>query len=175
MDPVLTPYFERMYMPLLPIVFFPFMYDIFTQFFLRNVVGGILIAMVVTWRFARFVQVGMEYHERTVIAEKAIEKAWEHQGSKFILDRFDLGQWKCMEWVDWSFTMESMLRSAAVDKQKTVSIATQEDLTTDQNARLLSRHNYVMRRWEVMNDNTVNADYFVMKEGEYVQLEEVCK
>ncbi len=172
-DWTLTPYFERMYMPLIAIVFLPFLYDFFTQLALRNMAGTILVCLVVLWRIGRFVDVGLEYKDRTALAEKAIAQAHALPGSKFELHPNDY-KW-CMNFVDWSFTMESMLRSSAMDKGHTVTICTWEDLEEGKNNRRLHEKTFMMRRWEVMPDSYVNPEYFHIRNGTYVQLKEMCK
>ncbi|MBI3511076.1 MAG: hypothetical protein HY064_10470 [Bacteroidetes bacterium] len=177
-DPVLTPYFERMYMPLMPIVFFPFLYDIFTQFFLRNAIGAWLIALVIVWRIGRFVDVGLDYRTRAHATDRAIAQAQAKNGSKFELNPADYkeGGGGCMQWADdWSFPMETMLRSAAIDKNKTVTIATWFDFEENGNRKKLNDKNYMMRRQELMPDNSVNEKYFVMKDGAYVLLDGSCR
>jgi hypothetical protein len=77
--------------------------------------------------------------------------------------------------MDWSFTMESMLRSTAIDKSHTVTICTWEDLAEEDNGRRLNENDYMMRRWEVMPDYAVNEKYFHIRHGKYVQLAPVCK
>lgn len=172
MDWELTPYFERMYMPIIPIVFLPFLYDFFTQLALRNNVGAFILIALVSWRVARFVDIGFDYKDRTAQSEAAILTAQQLPGSKFELDPEDYKG--CMKYIDWSFTMESMLRSTAIDKSHTVTIATWEDLAEHDNGRRLNENDYMMRRWEVMPDYAVNQKYFHIRHGKYVRLGSVC-
>ncbi len=80
-----------------------------------------------------------------------------------------------MSFIDWSFTMESMLRSSAMDKNHTVTICTWEDLEEGKNNRRLHEKTFMMRRWEVMPDSYVNQKYFHIRNGTYVQLKEMCR
>jgi hypothetical protein len=70
--------------------------------------------------------------------------------------------------------MESMLRSAAIDKSHTVTICSWEDLAENNNQNHLNDFNYMMRRWELMPDYSVNQKYFNIRHGKYVRLAPVC-
>ncbi|CAN5910668.1 hypothetical protein BH11BAC7_BH11BAC7_00480 [soil metagenome] len=167
-----SPYFERMYMPIIPIIFLPFLYDFFTQLALRNMAGGILLVLIVAWRMWLFTDLGFFYKEHTAHAEEAIEAAQKLPGSKFELHPDDFAG--CMKYTDWSFTMESILRSSAIDKSHTVTICTWEDFMEHDNRNRLNGNDYMLRRWEVMPDYAVNENYFHIRDGKYVQLRPVC-
>jgi hypothetical protein len=174
-DFVISPYFERMYMPLVAISIIPFLYDIFTQFTLSNIVGGILLTSIILWRIWLFVSLGMDYRERTKQQEQIIATAQKQSGTKFLLHQNDL--MGCMSYAEWSLPMETMLYSARAGKEKTVSIATWPDMTESNNQEILkdNSNKYIMRRWEIMPDNVVNGKYFLMKEGFYQELPAICK
>ena len=173
-DVVLTPYFERMYMSLIPIVLFPFLYDVITQIFLRNIVGASILFLIIAWRIGRFVDLGLEYKDRTALAEKAIEQAWQKGGSKFQLHPSD-SEW-CMNWADWSLAMETQIRSAAVSKDKTVAISIWSDFEEPNNkARLASNPKlYMMRCYDLFPEQLLNQKYFHVQHGFYQKLDEVC-
>lgn len=173
MDWELTPYFERMYMPIIPIIFLPFLYDFFTQLALRNKSGAFILLVLAGWRIARFTSVGMMYKEHTRLTEQIIDEAQKFPGSKFEINPDDYKG--CMNYIDWSMTMESMIRSAAIDKNHTVTIATWEDFEEDHNRERLNEKDFMMRRWEVMPDYSVNQKYFHIRNGKYVLLENICK
>ncbi|MCX6310610.1 MAG: hypothetical protein NT084_03140 [Bacteroidetes bacterium] len=172
MDWELTPYFERMYMPIIPIVFLPFLYDLFTQMTLKNNYGAILLVLIVGWRIMIFTKLGFQFKKNTAQTEVAITEAQKLSGSKFELDPNDYNS--CMKYVDWSFTMETLLRSAAIDKNKTVSICTWEDFAEHDNKNRLNENDYMMRRWEVMPDYSINQNYFHIQQGKYVRLNPLC-
>ena len=172
MDWALTPYFERMYMPLIPIVFLPFLYDVFVFYSTKNNLSALMLLFLVLWRIGRFVDVGLAYKQRTAQSERAILEAQKLAGSKFELAPSDY-KW-CMNYVDWSFTMESMLRSAAIDKTRTVTICTWEDFIENNNQGRLNNNSFMMRRWELLLDDNVNSKYFKINHGEYVRLKNVC-
>jgi hypothetical protein len=173
MDWELTPYFERMYMPIIPIIFLPFLYDFFTQLALRNKFGAFILLALVGWRMVRFIDVGMHYKAKTALTEAVIENAHAHpSGSKFELNPEDYKG--CMNYVDWSFTMETMLRSEAMDKNRTITIATWEDFEEAKKTVRLNENDFMMRRWEVMPDYAVNQKYFHIQHGRYVRMEKIC-
>ncbi|CAN5189275.1 hypothetical protein BH09BAC5_BH09BAC5_04260 [soil metagenome] len=172
MDWEISPYFERMYMPIIPIIFLPFLYDFFTQLALRNQVGAIIIVLMVGWRIGRFVDIGLSYKKHTANSELLIAQAQKLPGSKFEMNPEDFKS--CMHYVDWSLTMETMLRSAAIDKNHTVTIAYWEDFSVLNNRNRLNEKDYMMRCWEVMPDYAVNQKYFHIRNGKYVLLNPVC-
>jgi hypothetical protein len=174
-DATLTPYFERMYMPLIAIAVLPFLYDIFTQLLLTNVIGGTIVALIVVWRIGRFVDVGLDYKEATAHADKAIVAATQMQGSKFELNHSD-SQW-CMKLMDWSFAMETMVRSAAKNPNRTITIAIWSDFDEANNRERLKNNpnEFMMRCFEVVPDTHLNPKYFKVQHGHYRYLPEVCK
>ncbi len=172
MDWELSPYFERMYMPIIPIIFLSYLYEFSTRFELRTSIGAFVLVALVGWRIGRFVDIGLDYKKRTAQSELAIAEAQKLPGSKFELDPEDYKG--CMKYIDWSFTMESILRSAEIDKTHTVTICTWEDLAESGNQDRLNENDYMMRRWEVMPDYAVNEKYFHIRHGEYVRLGRVC-
>jgi hypothetical protein len=172
MDWSLTPYFERMYMPIIPIIFLPFLYDMFTQLGLRNNVGAILLCLIIVWRIGRFVDVGLDYKKQTRLSEQLIDEAQKCQGSKFEMDGDD--EKGCLNWADWSYTMESMIRSSAKDPNHVVTIATWFDFYESNNRAQLNENDFMMRRWELMPDYAMNQKYFHISHGKYVQLKPIC-
>lgn len=174
-DVVLTPYFERMYMSLIPIVLFPFLYDVITQIVLRNIVGASILFLIIAWRLGRFIDVGMEYRERSQVVNRAIENGWKIGGSKFELNYDDSRG--CMKWADWSLAMESQIRSAAHGKEKTVAISIWSDFDEQNNRQRLDMNPkvYMMRCWDVWPDDQVNAKYFQIQDGPYKRLDAACR
>ncbi len=172
MEWIQSPYFERMYMPIIPIIFLPFLYDIFTQMALRNNYGAILLSLIIVWRIGRFVDVGLDYKKNTRLAELVIDQAQKNPGSKFEIAPGD--NLSCLSWIDWSFTMESMIRSAEKNPDHIVSIASAEDFSESDNKSTLNENDFMMRRWEVMPDYLMNQKRFHIAHGKYVLLDPVC-
>ncbi|HEU4716227.1 MAG TPA: hypothetical protein VFU15_00250 [Bacteroidia bacterium] len=171
--PEISPYFERMYMPLIPISLLPFLYDFFAQFGWKSTAGGILVMLVVTWRIYLFCSVGMMYSERTAITERVIHQAQAMGGSKFELAESDYRG--CMSWVDWSYPMETFLRSACDGKDKTVTVLTSEDLDEGRNRQMMNDRLFFLRRWDPRADYFINKNYFVVKDGPYKKLQPECR
>lgn len=174
-EDTISPYFERLYMPLLPVVFFPFLYDLWTQAVFRNTIGALVLIAAVGWRMGRFIDTGLDYKKRTTLVEEAIEKARRMPGSKFQLNPVDSRY--CMNWVDWSLAMESQLRSAARDAERTIAISTWEDFEIKNNRAKLNADTsiYMMRCFEIISDESVNPRYFHIQHGRYVLLKKVCR
>ena len=172
-DPVLTPYFERMYLPLIPIVLIPFLFTLCRELqFSRSFIVVVLL-LVVGWRVARFAHVGHTYLARTYQTEHLIAVASSSQGSKFVMNESDFRS--CYSWADWSFVMETLLRSSAINPQRSLSIAIPEDMTEGNNATGLAADEFLFRRWYVTKDSELNSRYFSLKEGKYIILTGICK
>ncbi|MGL4598966.1 MAG: hypothetical protein ACRCYO_15720 [Bacteroidia bacterium] len=172
-DPTLTLYFERMYMPLIPIAVLPFLYDLFTQFALRNLVGGILIALIVSWRMARMVDVGHDYKAKTANRARVIELAQQQGGSKFVLNGADFNA--CFRYAEWSFPMETMLFSSLNGSGKTVNVILPEDLEAENNRTKVNATNFLLRRWDLRRNEEVNQHYFKIESGVYQELPASCR
>ncbi|TND09444.1 MAG: hypothetical protein FD123_1250 [Bacteroidetes bacterium] len=168
-----TLYFERMYMPLVTIALLPFMYDIFTQLTLRNITGGILVALIVCWRLWLFVDTGKTYTADAALKTKLINTAQQEGGSKFMMADADFAA--CFKYADWSLPMETLLCSALDGKDKCVTIVTREDLDSENNRQKLNETNFLFRRWDLRMNEEVNPEYFLVKPGNYVELGAVCK
>jgi hypothetical protein len=171
-DAELSPYFERMYLPLIPIVLVPFLFTLCRELEMRP---GLIVAglfLIIGWRVARFIDVGMDYKQKTKFAEQLISHAQKQPGSKFQMAMED--ERSCYDWSDWSFTMETVLRSSAVEPYKTVSIVRNDDLDENDNRNKLLEDEFLFRRWDVMKDKDINRAYFKMSNGKYQQLTSIC-
>lgn len=171
--PELTPYFERMYLPLIPIVLIPFLFTLCREMEMRPGFIAAMLFLIVGWRIARFSDVGMMYRERTALTMQLIAKAQQQPGSKFQMAMEDENS--CLTWSDWSYTMETMLRSSALEPYKTVAIVRSDDLSENDNRSKLREDEFLFRRWEVMKDEELNAAYFRLEHGKYQSLSPACK
>lgn len=171
--PELTPYFERMYLPLIPVVLIPFLFTLCRELEMRP--GFVLAALflIVGWRIARFSDIGNEYKRRTALTMQLIAHAQQQPGTKFQMGNDD--QNACYNWSDWSFCMETMLRSSAAEPHKTVSIVRSDDLDENDNRNKLKADEFLFRRWDIMKDADLNPDYFHMESGKYVQMSSTCR
>jgi hypothetical protein len=160
----LTPYFERMYLPLIPVVLIPFLFTLCRelQMSTKSVVIGLFL--IIGWRLARFTDVGTMYKERTQLTMQLISHAQQQHGSKFQMALSD--EQTTYAWSDWSFCMEVMLRSSAKEPSRTVSVVRSDDLDEGNN-RNLQEDEFLFRRWDVMKDADLNRDYFHLDSGKY--------
>lgn len=167
-DAELSPYFERMYLPLIPIVLIPFLFTVCRELELR---GSFIVAalfLVVGWRIARFSDVGTTYKEHTRQAMQLINHAQKQSGNKFQMNFGD--ETNYYQWTDWSFCMETILRSSATEPYKTVSIVRSDDLDESDNRNKLKPDEFLFRRWDVMKDKDLNPQYFRIINGRYKEL-----
>lgn len=169
---VQTPYFERLYLPLIPIILIPFLFTLCRELQMSQSFIVLSLFLVVGWRIGRFSDVGRDYRERTELTMQLIHKAQTLQGSKFIIHPNDYRS--CFVWVDWSFPMETLIRSAAYAPYKRVTIISEEDLSTNDNYEKLDEDEFLFRRWEIMKDKDLNPNYFHLSSGRYTALPTEC-
>ena len=172
-DPILTPYFERMYLPLIPIVLIPFLFTLCRELQFSKSFIVLALLLVVGWRMARFSHIGHMYLARTYQTEHLIAAASSSEGSKFVMNESDFRN--CYPWADWSFVMETLLRSSAINTQRSLSIAIPEDMTEGNNATGLGQDEFLFRRWDVIKDTDLNPKYFSVRHGQYIVLPAICK
>ncbi len=172
-DSVLSPYFERMYLPLIPIVLIPFLYTLCREMEFSNSFIVLLLFLIVAWRFVCFSEVGHMYLARTRQTEALIGMASKQEGTKFVLSGDDFQ--KCFFWTDWSYPMETLLRSSAINSQRSLTIAIPEDMSESNNATELKSDQFLFRRWERMKDVDLNQKYFSLNSGAYQTLPATCK
>jgi len=169
----LTPYFERMYLPLIPIVLIPFLFTVCRELEMRKSFVLIVLMFIIGWRIGRFASVGSEYKENTALSMRLIDSTQKLHGSKFVLADDDLRN--CYSYADWSFPMETLLRSAATDGYKCITIVTTPDLTENGNREKLQESEFLFRRWDIIKDRELNPDYFSLFPGKYTYLPRTCK
>ena len=68
---------------------------------------------------------------------------------------------------NWSYSMESLLLSSTT--KNTVSICTTEDLDFAQNKHV-NPNQFILRRWDIMPDTTLNNKYFYLPTNSYTPL-----
>lgn len=167
-----TPYFERMYLPLIPIVLIPFLFTLCRELEMRQSFIVFTLLLFVGWRIGRFVDVGKDYKHRTDLAMQLIHTAQKMQGGKFVIHPDDFRS--CFSWADWSFPMETLIRSAASPPYQRVTIISEEDLAENDNRAKLDADEFLFRRWEIWKDKDLNQKYFHLSNGEYTTLPAGC-
>lgn len=167
----LTPYFERMYLPLIPIVLIPFVFTLCRELEMRPKYVVMALFLIIGWRLARFTDTGMMYKQRTQLAMQMIERAQQQPGNKFQMALSD--EQGAYAWTDWSFCMETLIRSSATASHKTISIVRSDDLDENDNRNKLQEDEFLFRRWDVMKDKDLNQEYFYLESGKYQQLGEM--
>lgn len=169
---VQSPYFERMYLPLVPIVLVPFLFTLCRELEMRQSFIILALLVVIGWRMGRFIDAGKDYKQRTELTMQLIHTAQKMQGSKFVIHPDDFRS--CFPWADWSFPMETLIRSAASPPYHRVTIISEEDLAENNNREKLDTDEFLFRRWEIMKDADLNQEYFHLTAGKYTTLPAGC-
>ncbi len=171
-DPLLSPYFERMYLPLIPIVLIPFLFTVCRELEIRPKFALMGLFLLIGWRIARFTDTGLDYKQQTATTMHLISVAQNQPRSKFIIDIDD--QRSCYNHADWSYPMEILIRSSAMENGRSLSIVQDEDLLENNNAEKLKQDEFLFRRWDIMKDDELNQRYFHLEHGTYRRLPCTC-
>jgi len=164
-DPELTPYFERMYLPFVTMILIAFIFDTWTIRLMTVRAGAIAILLIVAYRMWLYFDLSELYVQRKLHTEELIRNCSISGGSKFILAQSDYET--CFNHVDWSLPMETALRSSLLKLPATINVITEEDLNEGNNRSILNANSFLFRRWDLMNDEQLNPNYFKMRHGLY--------
>lgn len=158
-------YQEQVYIPLIIIITIFFFRIVFEdkRKFIANIGIGIFIILVFS-RLATIYKASDEFTARTNAIERLVEKCNKNtNSSKFVVSETDLKSKS-----NWSYPVESLLLSAMNGHSNhCVSICTIEDIDFENNRSKLNQDNFLFRRWEIMDDNSLNPDYFKICHGNY--------
>jgi hypothetical protein len=172
-DAELTPYFERMYLPLVTMILIAFLFDAWTLRLVHVRAGAVAIVLIVVYRMWLYFELSEMYVQRKMQTEALIRTCSMNGGSKFILAQRDYEM--CFNYVDWSLPMETAIRSSLLQLPATINVVTEEDLNEGNNRSLLNTSNFLFRRWDVMRDKDLNTNYFKIEQGLYQPAPLQCK
>jgi hypothetical protein len=154
-----------MYLPFVTMILIAFIFDTWTIRLMTVRAGAIAIILIVAYRMWLYFDLSELYVQRKLQTEELIRNCSISGGSKFILAQSDYET--CFNHVDWSLPMETALRSSLLQLPTTISIITEEDLNEGNNRSVLTANSFLFRRWDVMNDEQLNPNYFKMQHGLY--------
>jgi hypothetical protein len=172
-DPELTPYFERMYLPLVTMILIAFLFDAWTLRLVHVRAGAIAIVLIVVYRMWLYFDLSEMYVQRKNQTDALIRACSTSNGSKFVLAQRDYET--CFNYVDWSLPMETAIRSSLLRLPATMSVITEDDLNEGNNRTSLNTNNFLFRRWDVMRDDELNTNYFKIQHGLYQPAPLQCK
>jgi len=93
-----------------------------------------------------------------------IEYVIPMSGSKFIIEKESLDYNP-----NWSYPIETLLLSS-YDNNKSVTICTDEDINYNDNKSRILSSQYLFRRWEIFDVETLNGKYFILDSLDYVTI-----
>lgn len=161
-----TRYQEQVYFPLSFLAAFPFL-----NYIIKNKEGVSRIAsisavfIIIIWRIFGIWNESKIFQQRTGEMKNLIENARSIGGSKFIVNEKLLKNPS-----NWSYPIETMLLSSYESNRNSITICTEEDIDFNQNRTKLSASNYLFRRWEIYNIQSLNKKYFRLNNSSYVVL-----
>ncbi len=165
-------YTEQVYYPIvaLLILFIPFLPFNTLSKTHRNV---ILIAflLVFAYRISLIVHKGRQFTMRIQTIHELCEGVQSLDGSKFIISEAKFDSLHTTT-INWSLTLESLIYSASKPEMRTITICTDADYEGSlQEGRNPTKNQYLFRRWEMYEDNTLNNKYFKLNNGNYQTIE----
>lgn len=164
-----TRYYESMYNPLVFIIVFFFLYEIYQeinpQYKRVFQTGVVLIALVrIFWIW----DYGKPLQQRSTQMERVVDYAQTVGHSKYLINKENYE--KDYSYVAWSNPIETLLYSAIDGKDQSLSIATFDDYYYHNNHRALTDSSYLFRMFEIVDYDFLNPRYFQLKKQPYQRL-----
>lgn len=164
-----TRYYESMYNPLVLLIVFVFMYEIYAssskkvQLMLAfGLIGIASFRIVWIWDYGEPLRKRMNQMERIVDYAQGLD------ATKFIIDKQNFQ--KEYSHVAWSLPIETLIISAIDGKEASLSIATKKDYRYHGNNRKLSDSSYIFRRFELEDYSFLNDRFFELNQEAYQML-----
>ena len=160
-------YQEQVYFILSFIAAYPFViYMIRTEKEYLSVVSYFVAVIIVCIRISGIYHDGERFFSKRVEEiQHNISRTRSMIGSKFIIDERDLKYD-----ANWSYPIETMLFSSYESNQNTVTICTDRDMNFHENKSKLLPDQYLFRRWEIYDVETLNNKYFKLDNSCYSTL-----
>ncbi len=164
-------YFEAMYLPMVSISIVVFLTDTLPQWKAKaQKTALVLLALFAIYNVASQWLAIPAYTLRVKNFQTCIEKLDPYASSKFVVNPSSMGLSK--DDMTWSIPMEMLLLSAERGKEKTLSIATPDDLSFEEVSKIENDSSlFLLRRWDVIKNEQLNKKYFSIKQGAYKQIE----
>lgn len=108
---------------------------------------------------------GYNFTQRVSEIKSNIEQLTISPNSKFVIEKESLTYKP-----NWSYPIESMLLSSYGTNKRTITICTDEDYNYNDNKSNILPSQYIFRRWEIFNVETLNNTYFKLDSLDYLLL-----
>jgi len=150
-------YIEQLYFPLVVIVIFPFLYDVFRRMS-HTLLPAILLAVIVIYRLFLIIDHSIPFQQRALQITRLTAHCQQLDGSKFIFKEKNIMRPYTM--LNWSYPIESLLLSAQEGKEKAVILINEKTYRYYSDNKLLTKDYFIFRGKEMVPDSTINASYF---------------
>jgi hypothetical protein len=161
-----TRYQEQVYFPLMVLVAFVAAQIISEKRQHRLIRNPLIlcVAAILSYRVFNIHAQAATFNERLTEMKEQIGKTQEITGTKFIVADSSL-QYDA----NWSYPIETLILSSD-QNEKTVTMCTETDYYFDHNAEDLSGEKFLFRRWELLNLEKLNKQYFQLDSSDYQHL-----
>jgi len=157
-------YQEQVYFTLSFIVAYPFViYLVKNKNQLFKLLFSGLAFIIIFIRIIGIWNDSNEFTNRVSEIKNNIEQLIILPESKFVIEKESLAHNP-----NWSYPIESILLSSYSINNKTITICTDEDINYHDNKSIILPSQYLFRRWEIFDVNTLNNRYFNLDSLNYV-------
>ena len=124
-----------------------------------------LITVLIIARTYGVFSEGRRFSSRVDEIKSNINQSYLLKGSKF-----EISENLLIYDPNWSYPIETMLLSSYISNDKTTTICTDTDLNFEKNREELKNYQYLFRRWELYNVESLNPNYFKLDSLPYSRL-----
>lgn len=165
-------YRESLYNPLVPVLVLSFLFLVYNQLSSnrRKIVFALLL-LIITHRLFMIYEYSKPFTRRIDQMENIIRHAGKTGGSKFIvnLENCERKNWQ----LNWSYPHETIMISSLEGSDKTITVATDEDMQNIKATLPIRNETCVITRWDIRYDTTLNKKYFNLKNQPYIPLNRI--
>ena len=163
-------YQETVYFPLSFVVAYTFIFFVADDIKSGSyIVRYLLILSIIVSRFVAISNEGKSYSSRINKMQQLVEHCRAFNGNKFIVGSAYLKQNEPID-ISWTYPIETMLLSGINPELKTITICTDDDMNYSNNKEKIQKDNFLMRRWNIENDKSINQHYFHLEDSDYINL-----
>ena len=157
-------YQEQVYFSLSFIVAYPFFIYLFNNKAKSNKSLFVLILFITTLRLYGIKSEGKSFSNRVSEIKTNIQIARKNDGTKFIINEHNLKYDP-----NWSYPIETLLISS-YNNNLSITICTDVDIDFENNKAKIKAKQYLFRRWEIYDIESLNKQYFMLDKSLYCEI-----
>jgi len=123
---------------------------------------SLLVIITICVRIIGIYNDSIHFTNRVAEIKYNIERVRPMLGSKFVINESNLKYG-----ANWSYPIETILFSSYKSSNETVTICTDLDINFAQNKSSLLPNQYLLRRWDIYDIESLNKNYFMLDNLNY--------